>query len=134
MDLPDLKPGLTGTTHRTVSAADTAETLGSGDVAVFGTPALIAMLEEAAVAALAGVLPAELTSVGVYLEVHHLAATPPGMAVSAQATITTVDERSVTFEVTAADAVEPIGRGIHRRVLVNRARFQQRAESKRPAS
>ena len=130
MDLPDLKPGLTGVARRTVTPADTAETLRSGDVPVFGTPALIAMMEQAAVAALAGALPADMTSVGVFLEVHHLAATPPGMAVNAQATVTTVDGRTVTFEVMASDAVEQIGRGVHRRALVDRARFRQRAGSK----
>ncbi len=133
MDLPDLKPGLTGAARRTVATADTAAALGSGDLPVFGTPALIALLEQAAVDALSGVLPAELTSVGVYLEVHHIAATPPGMAVQAQAIVTTVDERSITFQVTAEDAVEAIARGVHRRVLVNRARFQARAEGKQPA-
>lgn len=130
MDLPDLKPGLTGTASRTVSAADTAFALGSGDAPVFGTPALIALMEEAAVAALAAALPPDMTSVGVYLEVHHLAATPPGLTVTAQATVTTVDERTVSFELAASDSAEPIGRGVHRRVIVNRARFQQRAEAK----
>ena len=133
MDLPDLKPGLTGVARRTVTLGDTAEALGSGDVPVFGTPALIALMEQAAVAALAGALPADMTSVGIFLKVHHMAATPPGMAVSAQATVTTVDGRTVTFEVTATDTVEQIGQGVHRRILVDRARFRQRAESKQDA-
>ncbi len=133
MDLPDLKPGLTGLARRIVSPADTAEALGSGDVPVFGTPALIALMEQAAVAALTGALPADMTSVGVFLEVHHLAATPPGMAVNAQATVTTVDGRTVTFEVMASDAVEQIGRGVHRRALVNCPLPAARREQASPA-
>lgn len=128
--MADLKPGLRGTASRTVSPADTAIALGSGDVPVLGTPALVALMEQAAVAALAAALPPDMTSVGVYLEVHHLAATPPGMAITAQATVVSVDERTVSFELAASDAVEQIGRGVHRRVIVNRDRFQLRAAAK----
>ncbi len=88
MNLPSIKPGLTGTAEKTVSAADLATAHRSGTVDVFATPAMIALMEEAAVAALADVLPAELTSVGISLDIRHLAATPPGMPVQATATVT----------------------------------------------
>ena len=130
MNIPPIATGTTGTATKTVAEADLATALGSGNVDVFGTPAMIALMEEAAVAALAGILPAGLTSVGIYLEVHHLAATPPGMHVQAVATVTEVDGRIVSFDISASDAAEQIGRGVHRRVIVEHDRFQQRTAAK----
>ncbi len=133
MDLPDLKPGLTGLARRIVSPADTAEALGSGDVPVFGTPALIALMEQAAVAALTGALPADMTSVGVFLEVHHLEGhTPPGMVVNAQATVTTVDGRTVTFEVMALRRGRTISGAASIAAPGQLLRFRQRAEQQAP--
>jgi fluoroacetyl-CoA thioesterase len=130
MNIPEIATGLTVHARRTTTSADTATALGSGTVEVLGTPAMIALMEEAAVATLAGVLPGNLTSVGIYLEVHHLAATPPGMEVWATATVTEVDRREISFEVEASDSVGIIGRGLHRRVIVDQAKFLQRAQEK----
>lgn len=130
MNIPDIAAGLTGTSQTVVDESNLATALGSGTVAVFGTPAMVALMEEAAVSALSSVLPADLTSVGIYLEIHHLAATPPGIAVQATAIVKEVDGRVVTFELNASDGAEPIGRGIHRRVIVDQARFLQRAQEK----
>lgn len=130
MSIPAIESGQSGTAARTVDASVLATSLGSGTVEVFGTPAMIALMEEAAVAALASVLPAELTSVGIYLEVHHVAATPPGLRVQATATVRKVDGRTVTFDVSASDGVEEIGHGVHRRVIVDRDKFEQRAQAK----
>ena len=130
MNLPSIKPGLTGTAEKTVSAADLATAHRSGTVDVFATPSMIALMEEAAVAALADVLPAELTSVGISLDIRHLAATPPGMPVQATATVREVDGRVITFDVTASDSIEEIGRGSHRRAIVDGASFVQRTNAK----
>ena len=131
MNIPSIDVGLTGESQRVVDEATLASAWGSGTVEVFSTPAMVALMEEAAVAALAKVMPAGLTSVGIYLEVHHLAATPPGLDVRARATVTLVEGRTVTLEVEASDSQETIGRGLHRRVIVDKARFMQRTVQKR---
>lgn len=129
--MADLTPGLSATITLTVGEQHTARAIGSGGVAVLATPELVRLLEEAAVAALAGHLPPGQTSVGTALDIRHLAATPVGMAVTARATLRQVDGRRLSFEVEAHDAVEKIGEGSHQRVLVDQARFEARADDKR---
>jgi len=123
-------PGLTGEATTRVDHTNTAASLGSGLVPVYGTPALIALLELAAVHAVAKHLPPGSTSVGTHLDVRHLAATPLGMSVRATATLTQVDGRRLTFAVEAYDETEKIGEGSHTRVIVDAARFVQRTEAK----
>lgn len=125
-----LHPGLTGTATVTVTDDLTAAALGSGNVAVYSTPALIALLEAAAIDALAGLLAPGQTSVGTRLDVRHLAATPVGMSVTARATLTTVDGRRLVFAVEAHDAVEKIGEGTHERFIVDQAKFEARVRGK----
>jgi fluoroacetyl-CoA thioesterase len=134
MRIPAIEPGLSGTSLGAVAAKDLATAHGSGTVDVFATPAMVALMEEAAVAALSDVLPSDLTTVGIHLDVRHVAATPLGMAVQATATVTEVDGRIVTFEVSANDAEEQIGHGTHRRAIVNSASFQSRADAKSPTT
>jgi len=122
--------GLTGEASVTVDQSNTAAALGSGLVPVFGTPALIALLELAAVHAVADALPPGSTSVGTHLDVRHLAATPIGMTVCAQATLTAIDGRRLIFAVEAFDKVEKVGEGNHTRVIVDAQKFVQRAEAK----
>lgn len=129
--MADLTPGLSATITLTVGEQHTARAIGSGGVAVLATPELVRLLEEAAVAALAGHLPPGQTSVGAALDIRHLAATPVGMAVTARATLRQVEGRRLSFEVEAHDAVEKIGEGSHQRVLVDQARFEARADDKR---
>ena len=121
-----LQPGLRGTAELTVAEADTAAALGSGDVPVLGTPRLVALLEAAAVAALHGHLDAGTTSVGSSVEVEHLAATPIGATVQAEAALVAVDGRTLRFEVRARDERAEVARGVHRRAVVDRERFLQR--------
>lgn len=125
-----LLPGLTGTASGEVTSANTAIALGSGDVPVFATPALAGLMEAAAVDALLDALDAEQTTVGVQLELQHLAATPLGMTVRAEARLMTVEGRSLTFRVSATDEVEQIGVGMHQRVIVDRDRFMSRTLAK----
>jgi len=126
-----LNPGLTGEVTTRVDTSNTAQSLGSGLVPVYGTPALIALLELAAVSAIANALPPGSTSVGTHLDVSHLAATPLGMVVHGRATLTAVEGRRLTFAVEAYDDVEKVGEGTHTRVVVDAERFVQRAEAKR---
>ena len=125
-----LSPNLTGTASTTVDHTNTAASLGSGLVLVFGTPALVALLELAAVHAVANSLPPGSTSVGTLVDVRHLAATPMGMRVRAQATRPAVEGRRLTFAVEAYDEVEKVGEGTHTRVVVDAERFVQRTETK----
>lgn len=127
-----LLPGLTGTASGEVTSATTAMALGSGDVPVFATPALAGLMEAAAVDALLDALDAEQTTVGVQLELQHLAATPLGMTVRAEARLMTVEGRRLTFRISATDGVEQIGVGTHQRVIVDRERFMRRTLAKQP--
>lgn len=125
-----LTSGLSGEATTTVDHTNTAASLGSGLVPVYGTPALIALLELAAVHAVADSLPPGATSVGTHLDVRHLAATPVGMRVRAAATLTAVEGRRLIFSVEAHDEVEKIGEGTHTRVIVDVERFLQRTDEK----
>lgn len=127
---PPISPGLSGTAQVIVVEENTAQALGSGTVPVYATPALVALLEEAAVNALRPVLDAGKTSVGTRIDVSHLAATPIGLAVRAQATLTAIDGRRLTFAVVAYDAVEKVAEGIHERVVVDEERFLARVREK----
>jgi fluoroacetyl-CoA thioesterase len=118
--------GLTGRASLTVSEADTAIALGSGDVPVLGTPRVVALAERATVAALAAHLQPGTTSVGTRVAIDHLAATGPGREVAAEAVLTTVDGRRLGFEVTVTDGEATIATGRVDRVLVDRDRFLAR--------
>lgn len=96
----------------------------------YGTPMMIYLMEVAAGEAIAPFLPAGWASVGVGVNVEHLAATPIGRTVTATATVTSVGERTVTFAVSAHDGVEAIGRGTHVRAPVELARFNKRLAEK----
>ncbi len=129
--MTDLRQGLTGAAEWTVTEAMTASHLGSGLVPVFSTPMLIALMENAAVNALESHIEPEQTSVGTRIDVEHLAATPVGVVVRAQAALIAVEDRKLTFAIEAWDNVELIGRATHERFLVNRARFEAKAAQKR---
>jgi predicted thioesterase len=122
--------GLTGEVSITVTDDLTAAALGSGNVNVYSTPAMIALLEAAAIEALKSQLADGQTSVGTSLNVKHLAATPVGMEVRATAVLKEVDGRRLVFEVTASDEVELIGTGTHERFIVDRQRFEERVRTK----
>jgi predicted thioesterase len=99
--------------------------------AVFSTPWLVAHLEYAARDAISACLEPHERSVGITLEVEHLAATPPGFIVSCKARVIHVDGKTVTFQLEAHDGVEVIGRGIHKRRVIDAPRFAKRLERKR---
>lgn len=125
-----LRSGLIGEAVVVVDEHNTATALGSGSVPVFGTPAMAALVEAAAVQAVAEVLGEDQTTVGVYLDLQHLAATPIGLTVRAEARLVQVEGRRLTFRVTAYDDVEQIGIGTHQRMLVDTSRFLTRTQKK----
>jgi predicted thioesterase len=118
-----LEPGLEATVEETVTEAMTAEWLGSGDVPVLGTPAVLALAERAACEAIAGHLEDGQTSVGSKVELAHLAPTAVGEKVVARAKLTAVDGRKLSFEFTVSDEKADVARGTHQRVVVDRDRF-----------
>ena len=127
----EMRIGLKGEKETVVTAELTAQHMGSGGLAVYATPAMIALMEGAAVAALESSLSEGQSSVGIALDVKHLAATPLGLTVRAEAEVTAVDGKRVTFAVRAWDERELIGEGTHTRYIIDVARFMERVEGKR---
>ena len=125
-----LKVGLTGTYRIVVADEHTAPFVGSGKVRVLATPVMINLIEAAALACCEQFLPAGHQSLGIHLDVRHIAATPVGMAVTATAELVKIDGRTLTFRVEARDERELIGDGTHERVVVNVERFDQRVQKK----
>ncbi|MET7667975.1 thioesterase family protein [Micromonospora luteifusca] len=124
---PAFAPGLTAQVEMTVTDADTAQAVGSGDVPVLGTPRVLALAEAATVAATATGMPSGSTTVGTRVELEHLAPTVVGRTVRAQALLATVDGRRLSFEVTVSDGDQTVARGRVDRILVDRQRFVERA-------
>ncbi len=125
-----LRPGLTGTYRVVVADEHTAPFVGSGKVRVLATPVMINLIEAAALACCEHLLPEGQQSLGIHLDVRHIAATPVGMAVTATAELVKVEGRTLTFRVEARDERELIGDGTHQRVVVNVERFDQRVQKK----
>jgi predicted thioesterase len=119
----ELAVGLRGRASLRVTPQHTAGAWGSGDVPVYGTPSLVALLETAAVKAVAGKLDPGETTVGTWIEVSHLAATPVGAEVSAEAELVGVEGRKLAFTIVAHDDRNKIGECRHQRVIVSRERF-----------
>lgn len=114
----------------TVTEDLTAQVVGSGDMPVFATPMMAALMENAAAKCAADLVEEGCTTVGVSLSISHIKATPLGMQVTAEAVLTEQDGRKLTFEVSAFDEQGEIGKGIHERVIVNREKFLAKAQNK----
>jgi fluoroacetyl-CoA thioesterase len=127
----ELRPGLTGEAETVVTHENTAEAVGSGGVLVFSTPMMLALMEMAAWNATQPLLAENETTVGVGVNIRHLAATPLGMRVRAVATLEQVDGRKLRFRVEAFDEVEKIGEGTHERAIVQLDKFLARSQAKR---
>ena len=121
--------GSAGSATLTVTDADTAVALRSGDVRVLATPRLVALCEEATVGAVAAALDAAQTTVGTRVELDHLRPSFVGAHVTAAATLVSVDGRRLTFDVEASDGGDVIARGVVVRALVDRARFAARSDA-----
>lgn len=121
--------GLVGEHTVNVTEALSAITFGSGSLPVFATPALVTLMEIAAVNAINRLIPTDQTSVGTFISVKHLAATALGQTVRARAEVTQVEGKQVTFSVQAWDARQLIGEGTHTRFIVDIDRFMRRVDS-----
>lgn len=122
MDM-NVKVGLVGEREDLVSDQNTAMAYGSGGVAVYATPAMIGLMENASLTAVDPILPEGMATVGTELSIKHLAATPVGMKVRARAVLEEVDGKRLLFKVEAFDEKEKIGEGTHERYIINLAKF-----------
>lgn len=125
-----IQTGLVGRAETTVMESNTALAMGSGLLPVFATPAMAALMEQAAVHACQDALEEGQGTVGTHLDIRHDAATPVGMAVRAEAELTAVEGRQLTFAVRAFDEVGLIGSGTHQRFLIDNERFLQKAQKR----
>ena len=126
-----LQVGLVGEVVRRVDDSMTASAVGSGGLEVLSTPWMITLMEIASREAVEHLLPAGQLTVGVRVDVRHLAATPTGMEVRARAELVEVDGRRLVFRVEAHDARDKVGEGIHERAVVNLQRLLERTRAKR---
>ena len=122
--------GTKGYADALVEQEDTAKVVGSGDLLVYATPCMVALMEGAACESIAPFLAEGESSVGTALNLSHTAATPVGMEVRAESIVTAVDGRKVTFEITAYDEAGQIGKATHERVIIKVDRFLEKTYDK----
>jgi predicted thioesterase len=126
----EITVGLKGEVATLVETSDTALEVGSGSLRVYATPCMAALMEGAACEALEGQLSEDMTTVGIELNLKHLAATPVGMEVRAEAEVTAVEGKIITFSITAYDEAGKIGEAEHKRAIVNCQKFLDRTYAK----
>ena len=119
----------TATVTTIVDKTNTAIAAGSGNLDVFATPMMVALMERAACEVLRDALDEGQTSVGTFISVNHTAASPVGATITATATITSVSGRKVEFDLSANDENHTIGDGKHTRVIVDSKRFMERLKN-----
>lgn len=122
--------GITGVQVITVKDEQTAKHLGSGDLAVFGTPYMIALMENTARQSVQPYIEETQGTVGTLVSVKHLAATPVGMEVRCESRLIEIDRKRLVFEVKAYDACGLIGEGLHERFIIDNQKFMQKTYSK----
>lgn len=126
----EITVGMKGEVMTLAEREDTAREVGSGDLLVYATPCMVALMEGAACEAIADALPDTQTTVGTLLNIEHTSATPVGLEVRAEAVVTAVEGKVITFAVTAYDEAGEIGKGTHKRVIVNSQKFLEKAYNK----
>ena len=126
----EITVGMTGTVETAVEREDTALEVGSGALLVYATPCMVALMEGAACEAIAEAIPEDKTTVGIELNISHLAATPVGMDVRAEAEVTAVEGNIITFTIAAYDEAGKIGEGTHKRAIVTAQRFLDKTYAK----
>jgi len=128
-----MQTGIKGEKKLIVTAEQLASHVGSGLVDVFATPMMIAAIEDTAAASVEPELEEGRTTVGTQINVSHIAATPEGMEVRIETELTDISANGkiLTFQVKACDEIELIGEGTHQRAIVNKSRFEQKAQAKK---
>ena len=129
----NLQVGMKYESKMIVKEKDTAKTFGSGDLLVFATPMMVGLMENAALKAVDPHLPKGHNTVGIHLDIKHLAATPIGFEVRAIATLTEIQGKKLTFEIEAYDEKDLIGKGTPKRFIVETGPFLKATEEKKNA-
>jgi len=125
-----LQTGIRGTGETLVTEERTAKSIGSGELPVYATPALIALVEETAWKSVAGLLEPGQSTVGTRVDLAHVAATPLGKRVRCETELTELDRRRLVFSAAVYDEAGKIAEGKHERFIVDSERFLARAESR----
>ena len=126
----EITVGMKAAVETLVEREDTAKEVGSGDLLVYATPCMVALMEGAACEAIAEALSDSQTTVGTALNIEHISATPVGLEVRAEAEVTSVEGKVISFAVRAYDESGEIGNGTHKRVIVNGQKFLEKAYAK----
>ena len=126
----EITVGMKGEVATLAEREDTAKEVGSGSLLVYATPCMVALMEGAACEAIQEALSDSQTTVGTELNIQHISATPVGLEVRAEAEVVAVDGKVITFEVKAFDEAGEIGKGTHKRVIVNTQKFLEKAYDK----
>lgn len=126
-----LQTGILGEQTIVVDDSLTAKVFGSGTLEVYGTPAMIALIENTALKSIAPLLDEGWGSVGTNLSIQHVSATPVGMKVTAKTELVEVDRRRLVFQCEMYDEAGLIGKGTHERFLVDEAKFQAKTDAKK---
>lgn len=129
-----LNVGIKGAQSVTVDESNTAESMGSGDLPVFATPAMIALIEKTASQSVMPYLDTGSSTVGTHLDIAHSAATPIGMTVVCETELSEIDRRRLVFKVRVYDSGGEVGSGTHERFVVDSYRFMEKAELKKASS
>ncbi len=122
--------GMKGEASTLVEREDTAAEVGSGSLLVYATPCMVALMEGAACEAINEALTEDQSSVGISLNIEHLSATPVGLEVRAEAEVTAVEGKIITFAITAYDEAGKIGEGTHKRCVISSQKFLDKAYAK----
>ncbi|GCL68951.1 thioesterase [Veillonella tobetsuensis] len=126
--------GQTATSTVTVTESNIAKTMKSGSLEVFATPAMCALMEEAAQAAVQPHLEEGEGTVGISLSISHDAPSPMGSTITAKATVTAVEGRKITFNIEASDGVGIIGKGTHERFVINNEKFMTKVGTRKASN
>ena len=126
----DITVGMKAEVSTLVEREDTAKEVGSGSLLVYATPCMVALMEGAACEAIEEAMDEDKTTVGIELNIQHLSATPVGLEVRAEAEVTAVDGKIITFELHAYDEAGEIGKGTHKRAIVPVQKFLDKAYAK----
>lgn len=126
----EITVGMKGAAENLCEREDTALEVGSGNLLVYATPCMAALMEAAACAAIEDALGESETTVGIELNLKHTSATPVGLEVRAEAEVTAVEGKIFSFQITAYDEAGKIGEATHKRALVNSQRFLEKTYGK----
>lgn len=125
-----LNLGVQLTEEETVAQNHTAKNVGSGGLDVLATPVLMALMEKAAWKSVLPYLENGTDTVGTFIEMHHISPTPVGTKISATSTLTHINNRELTFQISACDSIGEIATATHKRIIIHKEKFQQKADEK----